>query len=125
MEERVSLLLQLLFLALEIKVNRKINQILTKHDSNAKVLAPLSLANTSRKRLPGKETWNSLGCCWEEAVLQSWCMRSCLLLSQWKMPSLLVPGQMHPSKGALSALENKEFYLVLYIRNRDFLIWGL
>ena len=42
MEERVSLLLQLRFLALEI-VNRKLNQILLKCDSNAKLLAPLSL----------------------------------------------------------------------------------
>lgn len=38
MEERVSLLLQLRFLALEI-VNRKLNQILLKCDSNAKLLA--------------------------------------------------------------------------------------
>lgn len=72
MEERVSLLLQLRFLALEI-VNRKLNQILLKCDSNAKLLAPLSLENTSRKRLPRKETWNR----------RSWRVGACEVVCYW------------------------------------------
>lgn len=39
------------------------------------------------------------------------------------MLSLLMPGQiMHPSNGALTALANKEFSLVPYFKNGDFLV---
>lgn len=41
------------------------------------------------------------------------------------MLSLKMPGQiMHPSNGALAAQHNKEFYLVFYIKNEDFLTSG-
>lgn len=39
------------------------------------------------------------------------------------MLSLLMPCQiMHPSNGALTALANKEFSLVPYFKNGDFLV---